>query len=134
MSDLFPYIHLVPKDPAKNREFRKDIVRLGMASRSNARDIWRMCARDLLFTVNAFGWTFDPRKPVSALPFVTWKYQDEGFEQLLKALGKHDLLSEKSRDMGLSWMMLTVFWNLFRPSHSSPINIPSGRDCVNHFG
>jgi hypothetical protein len=69
-----------------------------------------MCARDMLFAINAFAYTYDPRKPQPTIPFITYQYQDDGFAALLDAYGKYDLLTEKSRDMGLSWMMLTLFW------------------------
>lgn len=128
----FPFIHLVPKDHAKNRQFRRELIHLGMQSRSNARDLWKMCARDLLFAVNAFCFTFDPRKPVSAIPFLTYPYQDDGFDQLLDVLGKEDILSEKSRDMGLSWMMLTVLWWSwqFSPDTKSFLMVSRTEDLV----
>jgi hypothetical protein len=130
--ERFPYIHLVPKDSEGNRVFRRKMLQLAHQSRSNARDIWRMCARDLLFTVNTFCWTFDPRKPVSALPFITWEFQDDGFDQLLDVLGKQDLLSEKSRDMGLSWMMLTTLWWSwnFSPDTKSFLMVSRTEDLV----
>ena len=82
------------------------------------------CREDILYWINTFVWTYDPRVTADGLspklPFVTWPYQDNGFLVLDESLGKHDILIEKSRDMGASWMCLTVFmyrW-LFFPMES----------------
>ena len=36
----------------------------------------QMAGDDILFFVNAFGWTYDPRREVSVIPFVTYPFQD----------------------------------------------------------
>lgn len=47
---------------------------------------------------------------MSRIPFITWDYQNEAFERMQKAMDDgHDVVIEKSRDMGASWMMLTLF-------------------------
>ncbi|MDD5011460.1 MAG: hypothetical protein PHQ00_04985, partial [Phycisphaerae bacterium] len=77
--------------------------------------------RDMLFFINNFAWTFDPRlTPKSTVvPFITYDaFQDAALDEIKEAIEVgFDELSEKSRDMGASWMYLTVFvwfW-LFRP-------------------
>ena len=67
------------------------------------------CSEDVLFWINGFVWTFDPRKPNPKLPFCTWPYQDNAFLALDEAIGEQDVLVEKSRDMGASWICLTTF-------------------------
>lgn len=54
-------------------------------------------------------WTFDPRTKDKSLPFITWPCQDNAFLTILHCIeeGK-DLVIEKSRDMGASWMSLTA--------------------------
>jgi hypothetical protein len=82
------------------------------------------CRRDILFWFDWFAITFDPRpdpitkKPIGVIPFILYPYQRE----LVKLLQEHidegtDLLIEKCRDMGVSWVVLLVyFWYwLFRP-------------------
>jgi len=75
--------------------------------------VWSACARDVLFYVNTFVWTYDPRKISNGmtpkLPFITYEYQDNAFYALDEAVGKTDVLIEKSRDMGASWICLTLF-------------------------
>tara|TARA_R110002051_G_scaffold195603_2_gene263604 strand:- start:86 stop:1795 length:1710 start_codon:yes stop_codon:yes gene_type:complete len=100
---------MVPKDLDENLVFRKKIIELGSEDTSNAKDIWQMCSKDLLFYVNTFCWTYDPRKPMASIPFLTYEYQDSAFLDMLASIGKRDILIQKSRDMGASWMLLTLF-------------------------
>ncbi|HYE77714.1 MAG TPA: hypothetical protein VEI97_06995, partial [bacterium] len=99
----------VPKGFQENLEFRRSLVEQGTASPAAARAIRRACRDDLLFYVNAFCWTYDPRREPSALPFITWPFQDEALTVLDACLGRQDVLIEKSRDMGASWLCLLVF-------------------------
>jgi hypothetical protein len=68
------------------------------------------CAQDLLFYLNGFAFTFDPRLDEKGLPsevpFVAYPFQEEVLRTLAEKLGKEDLLIEKSRDQGASWMCL----------------------------
>jgi len=60
----------------------------------------------------------DGRSP--KLPFITWPFQDNAFLCLDESIGVTDVIVEKSRDMGASWICLTTFayhW-LFRPMES----------------
>jgi len=68
------------------------------------------CRRDIVFWFNQFCWTFDPRKPQPVQPFTLYPYQVQTVFQLQQHIRHgHDLLIEKSRDMGVSWMILLVF-------------------------
>lgn len=77
-------------------------------------DLWRMCARDPLFWVNVFGWAYDSRLPPGLRkgPFILYEYQEEALLELVRAKGllpgavAEDILGEKSRDMGLSWLCI----------------------------
>ncbi len=108
------YYPLVPKEPGPNLRFRHRLLELGSSSRSAAEILWLMCARDPLFYINTFCWTYDPRpkKGLSGqqtphtIPFNTYPYQDEVFREIFEALGVEDAAAEKSRDMGASWMFL----------------------------
>ncbi len=101
------YYHLVPKDPAENLKFRRELIRMGSSSKKAAEELWIMCSRDILFYVNAFCWIFEPRSS-QALPFITYDYQDVGIMEIHDCMGEQDLVVEKSRDMGASWMCITV--------------------------
>jgi hypothetical protein len=69
-----------------------------------------MCRRDIKFWFNHFCWTFDPRAAHPHQPFVLYPYQEEALRDIMDAIenGK-DLLIEKSRDMGASWLILLAF-------------------------
>ena len=76
------------------------------------------CRRDILFWFHHFCWTFDPRLDAPHQPFVLYQYQDTMVHEITRCIDDGaDLLIEKSRDMGVSWLVLLVFqyyW-LFRP-------------------
>jgi hypothetical protein len=106
-----PYYHLVPKDLDRNLAFRARLLEEAGRDVSTAAQLRAMCAEDLLFYVNAFCWTYDPRSKVKVTPFVTYEaFQDEAMLDLQACVEEgRDAAMPKSRDMGASWMGLTVF-------------------------
>lgn len=112
-----PYYDLVPKGMKENLAFRRKLIELARESDEYARELWIMCSRDVLFTINAFMYTYDPRKKdCPVLPFITYPFQDIAILEVTDAVGDHDVLAEKSRDMGATWLYLYVItWHfLFR--------------------
>jgi hypothetical protein len=105
-----PHYHLVPKSLDANLAFRKEMLALGASSKNDAMALWQMCRDDILFYLNTFGWVYEPRpRSVGAnLPFITYSYQDDAIIKLQANLGHDDVLVEKSRDMGASWICLAV--------------------------
>ncbi len=101
----------VPKDFQANLAFRA--ARLAEARTSVAvqnREIKR-CEEDVLYFINVYVWTLDPRSKIrSDLPFITYPFQDDTIELIAASINNQDLIIEKSRDMGASWMVLTVFY------------------------
>ncbi len=71
------------------------------------------CRRDPVFFVNVFVWQYNPNKrewPGELGPFVTWDFQDEAIREMLASIREgRDLVIEKSREMGASWLCLIVF-------------------------
>jgi hypothetical protein len=76
------------------------------------------CRRDIHFWFDYFCWTFDPREAISDQPFQLYEFQHQALDDICHAINTgEDLLIEKSRDMGISWLILLVFqyyW-LFHP-------------------
>lgn len=101
---------LYPKDLAQNIKFRGELLRQTESDPVFGEQIRRLCAKDILFWINTFCWTKDPRVQKSAtLPFITYKFQDKYILELQDAiLNGYDILTEKSRDMGASWCVLYV--------------------------
>lgn len=76
------------------------------------------CAEDPIFWINNFCWTYDPRNG-GKLPFLLYPFQEELITKLCSYIDNQENVGiEKSRDMGVSWILLLVFqwyW-LFKPS------------------
>mgnify|MGYP001558703181 FL=1 len=108
-----PYYNLVPKETMLNLEFREKILDLAKSDRQAQRDLWLMCSRDILFWINTFAWTYDPRavklRQAPQLPFITWPVQDHFLLTLQRDIGECDVNIQKSRDVGASWCVLTSY-------------------------
>jgi len=67
-----------------------------------------MCKRDLLFWLNTFLYTYNPKDHPSAPQrlFLSYAYQDTALAEIQSAIGDHDFSIAKSRDMGATWMQL----------------------------
>lgn len=100
-----------------NLLFRKKCLELALESEDFAEQFWIMCSRDLLFFVNTFVFTYDPRLvpfKIPEIPFNTYEYQDVAFDRIKTAIEDgYDQLTEKSRAMGATWMYLVVFVWMF---------------------
>jgi len=75
------------------------------------------CRRDCCFFINYFVYTYDPRTK-GQIPFVLYPFQVDIINKLVHSIDtQEDILIEKSRDMGVSWLILMVFlwFFLFRP-------------------
>jgi hypothetical protein len=107
---ITPYYHLVPKGKVENLAFRRTLLELARRDPTLQDDLWVMCARDPLFWINVFVWTYDPRldPAPTTVPFITYAVQDEALIEMFRHLGHRDMGFEKSRGQGASWMALVV--------------------------
>jgi len=101
----------VLKDRRTNLEWRTETLRRARWDQRFRLQMKELFHRDILFAFNAFFYTYDPRKrPLHNLPFITWDYQDGTIKALREAIRSgEDVVLEKSRDMGVSWMVILVF-------------------------
>lgn len=82
--------------------------------------------KDPVYFVDTFCWTFDPRPEAYPhhLPFKLYDFQKEYILWLVDHIKKgRDCFTDKSRDMGASWLVLSVvvwFW-LFEPGFQALI-------------
>lgn len=107
-----PHYHLVPKTLLANLRWRKQVLLEAATDPGFARTIRQMCADDILFYLNGFCWTYDPRDQVNpSKPFITYtEFQDDAILQMCDAINVgEDVALPKSRCMGASWMGLVVF-------------------------
>lgn len=77
-----------------------------------------LCKRDILFFFRYWLFTYDPRKSPSDLPFIPYDYQEKYIEELNQCIINGESRgTEKTRDMGATWMILGtflyrwLFWN-----------------------
>lgn len=118
----------VPRSLRDNLMFRRGVSRSCLGDREQQIRINEICRQDLLFWINTFGWTLDPRKLThnsttlgARTPFITWDYQEEALRGLEAWLEKpEDGLIEKSRDMGASWIVCGwMLWRWLYRDHQS---------------
>jgi len=108
-----------PKDYSRNLEWRMDLISKCEKDKVLQHTIKTMVFRNVIFAFNAFFYTYDVRKrPRHHRPFCTWAFQDDTLLELVKSIdNKNDYLIEKSRDMGVSWMVLaTMVWYWLNPA------------------
>lgn len=85
-----------------------------------------LCRRDPIFFINHFAWTFNPRDDavIRHRPFILYPFQEDEINEMEEHLkvGK-DMLTEKSRDMGVSWLYITWLYHkwLFEPDFTTLI-------------
>jgi len=75
----------------------------------------RLCSEDPLFFINNFCYTYDPRgkkQPEKHLPFILYRFQEDAIIYIRTHIeNEKDMLMDKSRDMGASWIMdATFYW------------------------
>ena len=78
--------------------------------------LYKLCAREespaegCIFFIENFCWTYDPRSKNKNLPVVLFDYQKDAVRYIIDHIDKgNNFLIEKSRDMGMSWLIVYVF-------------------------
>lgn len=95
-------------------------------SASARRAVKEMCRRDPVFWIDTFVWQFNPNwipsesgtASLEMGPFICWPYQENAVDRIIWCVNnRKDLVVEKSREMGASWLCLLVMtWPLlFHP-------------------
>ena len=110
-----------PKDPLSNRQFRLELLEKAEKDPETQALLRAKCAADPLFFINSFCYTYDPRKTPSTIPFITYGYQDDYIKGLIRCIEEEiDSATEKSRDMGFSWMIVVLqLWSFLFKRYSS---------------
>ena len=103
----------VPRGFAANLRYRKRLLVECEKSAEFQRAMVAACRRDCLFWIKSFVWQFNPKKKAGGqqrAPFIPYEFQERTIKEIIWCI-RHDedLLIEKSRQMGGSWMMLLVF-------------------------
>jgi len=100
-----------PKGYRENLEWRRELLaraRKDLVYRAKLKELFH---RDILFAFNAFFYTLDVRRrPEHHQPFCTYLYQDKVILELVECISEgRDIPLEKSRDMGVSWIVILIF-------------------------
>jgi len=113
----------VPKAFDKNLEYRKRILERAEKDNGLQKELLSACTLSRLYWLNTFGWTFSPHlfingekrpNPYPHQPFISWDIQDFAFNELGDAIDNGKSLGiDKSRQMGVSWLIIAVLSHLW---------------------
>jgi hypothetical protein len=107
------YYAAVPKHALENARFRRALMVRALEDKDFMREWWCAARRDILFFFNTMLWTFDPRMSkmgTKDIPFVTYGSQDDAILKAKRAIDRgRNLLWEKSRDQGATWIVCGVY-------------------------
>lgn len=102
--------------PAENIEWRLRWMPAAARDVGLQRELKQAAFDDVLFFFNAMCWCFEPRGTVKVRPFCTWPHQDPAILAMDKAItdaevteAPIDLVVDKSRGQGATWMFLLIF-------------------------
>lgn len=99
-----------PKDFDGNVDYRLRVLIKSQKSPQLQALMKSICKDDILYWVNVFTATYNPRKSPSTIPFITYEYEDKLILSLVDSIkNQKDILIDKSRDMGVTWCVLLVF-------------------------
>ncbi len=112
---------VVPKRLKQNLQWRMELRRLAEKDAGFRSMLLTACKVSPTFWINAFVWTYRQKEvgpsglevPIMGnrahVPFITWPVQDEAIELVYESIAKgEDVNFEKSRDMGATWLLLTI--------------------------
>ena len=105
----------IVKDKKDNIEARLRLLAAAEKDKKLQQLLIEKCSRGAegcLFWINYFVWLYEPRSlDNKTIPFLSYPYQDETIEAIIHSVEhKEDLFIDKSRDMGVTWIVLTVFY------------------------
>ena len=101
---------------SSNLRYRREVIALGDSSQEARNDIWMRCERDPMWFTSTFLYTFDPQNYPDApeRPLAPWPHQARAMRKVAAAIGKHNLLFPKSRRMGVTTLVLAMFFHRWR--------------------
>jgi hypothetical protein len=105
-NDLFPFFHRVPLEIGANLAYRKELLRRCSVDIDFRSQVDEMCRRDTLFWIASLCSLFEPRPRPKVIPFVPWPHQVPAFTVMEENWGTSDVLWDKSRGEGATWMCL----------------------------
>ncbi len=111
-----PFFNLLPKDKISLLKWRVYVLVRCLDDNDFRNDIEAMCARDIAFFAATFAWLHETRddaftESAGTFPLVLWCDQVDILAWLQQYGGKFDICIEKTRGIGLSWLVIIyLFW------------------------
>jgi hypothetical protein len=107
-----PHYSRVPKDREGQLKWRQDLLDACKGSKKNQDRVRGMCREDVLFAINSIFWLYEPRRQKqTTIPFNSWPHQDDVIAAIDRYLGIRDVVVNKSRGEGCSWLVLMIFFH-----------------------
>lgn len=101
---------LYPSDLDGNSAYRLKLIMTAANDGAKQAILREQSAQDVLFWLNTFVMTYNPRKTPSTIPFITYKFQDSFILEIVERVrSQKDILVDKSRDMGVTWCVMAIF-------------------------
>lgn len=119
-----PFYNLLPKSKVGIYKWRIYAMSRCLKDPEFRRDILEMCRQDIVFFTVTFCWAHETRDDAftdsaGKFPFIPWMDQVDIFAWLQMYGGKTDISIEKTRGIGLSWIVVIyLLWKwLFHGEH-----------------
>lgn len=138
------YYKRVPTDLEANLRFRHAVLLAANKSIALQLQLIEACRRDLFFFISVFVWSFNPNHVGDEIePFIAWDFQIEDAREILASIEsgtRADVVIEKSREMGASWLCLIImlWFFLFHKNkkflaisrNADAVDMPNDPDCL----
>lgn len=114
----------------ENKIKRVELLAAAQTDEAAKQLIIEKCRRSCTFFINYFIWTYDPRTE-GRIPFALYQFQYEIIDQIVDIIdNQKDCVIEKSRDMGVSWLVLMIFlwFFLFKPASNFKLGSKTEND------
>lgn len=139
---------IVPMGILENLQYRQNLLQEAQEDSLFRNEIYTAASQSLVWWINTFVWTLrtkivdeegntrQVKQSEAHQPFILWPIQMEHITEIEKAITEgYDLLTDKSRDMGATWLHLAVFYHkwLFE-SDRSFLMLSAKEDYVDSAG
>lgn len=102
---------MYPRTTAENLVFRAQIINSLKENAKARAEFIALIDKDIKVFFDLCLWTYDTRTLEKHLPFILYPYQSDYIETINDCIARgEDHLTDKTRDMGVSWMILGVFY------------------------
>ncbi len=101
----------VPRELKENLKFRQFVLSRARNNPELQQALIHICSKDIIFFTNVFVWQENPKRiGHEREPFITWDFQEECIRETMQRIfvEQDDMLWEKSREMGATWMALII--------------------------